>query len=80
MNNRAVELYIEAMKYAVSIVKMDHPEFHAITAGKLSELIVKECANQCDIYAADVLKFSQFGSNAAKDCSAIIKKHFEDKK
>jgi len=39
-------------------------------------LIVEECASVCTKYSRTVLKYSQFGSNAADDCARIIKEHF----
>lgn len=45
-------------------------------AEKFAELIVQECAKECEQYAASVLKFSQFGSNAASDCANIIREKF----
>lgn len=41
-----------------------------------AELVAKECAKVCEDYAAKILKYSQFGSNAAPDCAKMIKEHF----
>lgn len=41
-----------------------------------AELVAKECAKVCEDYSATILKFSQFGSNAATDCAIMIKTHF----
>jgi hypothetical protein len=42
MSNRATELYMAAMEYAITIVDMDHQSFHAIAAGRYAELLIEE--------------------------------------
>ncbi len=87
MNDRIKELVNQAGKFAYDICKAenrpggggDHIWLTMFT-GKLSELIVEECAQECDNYSASVLKFSQFGSNAAKDCANIIREKLGVKK
>lgn len=44
---------------------------------KFTELIVNDCAKVCEDYSRDILKFSQFGSNAAKDCAQLIKERYK---
>ena len=43
---RAVELYKQALEYAIKLVTMDHPSFHAIAAGRYSELLIADCIEQ----------------------------------
>ena len=86
MNNRIKELVNQAGEFAYDICKSenrtggggDHIWLTMFT-GKLSELIVEECAKECDKYSATVLRFSQFGSNAAKDCANIIRENLGSK-
>jgi hypothetical protein len=81
MNARIKELAKEARVYADAVTSgvSSLPEgktWQTIYDEKFAELIVRECAAQCDEYAMRILKFSQFGSNAAADCANIIKQHF----
>lgn len=41
-----------------------------------AKLVAEECAKVCEDYSATILKFSQFGSNAAVDCAKMIKERF----
>ena len=52
----------------------DNDDFHAQTMEKFAELIVKECANQCDLLLDH--KISSEWSRGTHDCSRAIKKHF----
>jgi len=65
MNERLKELMLEA-GYAA-------PEL-AGRAKKLAELIVKECANHCDLLLDH--KISSEWSRGTHDCSRAIKQHF----
>ena len=46
----------------------------ALRAQKLAELIVRECANHCDLLLDH--KISSEWSRGTHDCSRAIKKHF----
>jgi len=52
----------------------DNDDFHAQTMEKFAELIVQECANQCDLLLDH--KISSEWSRGTHDCSRAIKKHF----
>lgn len=65
MNSRLRELMLEA-GYAA-------PEL-AGRALKLAELIVQECAGQCDLEAG--LKYSPNSSSSRADCKQRILNHF----
>ena len=65
MNERLKELMLEA-GYAA-------PEL-AGRAQQFAELIVRECANQCDLLLDH--RISSEWSRGTHDCSRAIKKHF----
>ncbi len=64
MNKRIIELAIEAGIYT-NKSEMLH---------KFAELIVRECANQCDLLLDH--RISSEWSRGTHDCSRAIKKHF----
>lgn len=79
MNERIKELSAQATEYATArhpvsgiVLTVDKDKFEQ----KFAELVAQECANYCSEYATRILKFSQFGSNAAADCANLIKEHF----
>lgn len=69
MNERAIELYKQALEFAYNTVGKEHADtafFQGIVAGKHAELIVKECAKNVtkvwyeqglDIRGAELDKF-----------------------
>ena len=51
MNERAVELYKQAVTFAYNTAGKDAGKgtvIESLTAGKVAELIVKECAKACE--------------------------------
>ncbi len=48
--------------------------FNSIVMGEFAELIVRECANHCDLLLDH--KISSEWSRGTHDCSKAIKKHF----
>lgn len=70
MNERILELAKQAKLKFPSETALSPPE------DKFAELIALECAKVCEDYAVKILKYSQFGSNAAADCAKMIKEHF----
>lgn len=44
---------------------------------KFAKVVANDCAQVCEDYSQQILKFSQFGSNAAKDCSDLIKERYK---
>jgi hypothetical protein len=45
---------------------------------QFAKLIINECVNLCENHSQFLLRFSQFGSNAASDCANIIRDHFNE--
>jgi hypothetical protein len=45
---------------------------------EFAKLIIIECSTVCYEHSRVLLRFSQFGSNAAEDCSKMILQHFEN--
>ena len=43
---------------------------------RFAKLLVADCVKLCEDQATFLLRFSQFGSNAAMDCADILKQHF----
>jgi hypothetical protein len=75
MNKRIREL----AEQATSIVEMVGPEGYTSSYAnfdreKFAELIVRECANHCDLLLDH--KISSEWSRGTHDCSRAIKKHF----
>lgn len=71
MNERIKELILEAgfPKFDKMYVVSDGEELE-----KFAELIIRECANQCDLLLDH--KISSEWSRGTHDCSRAIKKHF----
>lgn len=74
MNERIKELAAQANFGSIN-KGSDKVEFDS-RLDKFAQLIVKDCAGVCERYSEKVLKYSQFGSNAADDCANLIKEHF----
>ncbi len=70
---RIKELAEQAEDYADGIVDQGG-EFHPAYTQKLAELIVRECANHCDLLLDH--KISSEWSRGTHDCSRAIKQHF----
>jgi len=70
MNKRIQELAAQAGMIIIDDEFSTHGKF----AEKFAELIVKECANQCDLLLDH--KISSEWSRGTHDCSRAIKKHF----
>ena len=83
MNERIKQLAERADKYAEQNIHYYNGQFDGLTWGqkikqardeKFAELIVRECANQCDLLLDH--KISSEWSRGTHDCSRAIKKHF----
>ncbi len=64
MNERAIELYKQAIEFAYTSIGKDHADtsyFQGTVAGKFAELIVRECAEVADL--ADENKCEWIGGN-----------------
>ena len=70
MNERVKILWSEAAKSNFG----DSWEEQTAFMSKFAELIVRECANQCDLLLDH--KISSEWSRGTHDCSKAIKKHF----
>jgi len=70
MNERILKLYDQA------IILEDNGDYVTgeLDPVKFAELIVKECANHCDLLLDH--KISSEWSRGTHDCSKAIKKHF----
>lgn len=42
-----------------------------------AKLVAEECVKLCQDHSEFLLRFSQFGANAAEDCAKIIKEKFD---
>jgi hypothetical protein len=81
MNERIKKLYNQSLEekyqYGGSNAKPDEWYSNYITvlnAEKFAQLIVKECANHCDLLLDH--KISSEWSRGTHDCSRAIKQHF----
>ena len=83
MNERIKQLAEQADNYAKQTVHYYQGQFDGLTwEGKIkqvrdtkfAELIVRECANHCDLLLDH--KISSEWSRGTHDCSRAIKKHF----
>jgi len=81
MNERIEKLAVEARQYAFGEVEnsQDPTEwstkyYNEMFEQKFAELIVRECANHCDLLLDH--KISSEWSRGTHDCSRAIKKHF----
>ena len=70
MNERIKALYKEATGKSFA----NDFDARVLEAEKFAELIVKECANHCDLLLDH--KISSEWSRGTHDCSRAIKKHF----
>ena len=70
MNERIKELWEEAAKTTQSDSWEEQTKFME----RFAELIVRECANQCDLLLDH--RISSEWSRGTHDCSRAIKKHF----
>ena len=43
---------------------------------KFAEMLVQDCAEQCEHYSRRIMKYNQTGSNAVEDCAKILKDHY----
>ena len=75
MNERISEIWDQAAK-ASALLRLGENSWETQKAfiEKFAELIVKECANQCDLLLDH--KISSVWSRGTHDCSRAIKKHF----
>ena len=74
MNERITELAEQAEQYANEQNDKYGARFKTEYDKKFAELIVKECANHCDLLLDH--KISSEWSRGTHDCSRAIKKHF----
>ena len=77
MNERIRELAEQAREYANSsqpYEKIKNKAWIDVYDEKFAELIVRECANHCDLLLDH--KISSEWSRGTHDCSRAIKKHF----
>jgi len=75
MNERISEIWDQAAK-ANALLRSGENSWETQKAfiEKFAEMIVKECANQCDLLLDH--KISSEWSRGTHDCSRAIKKHF----
>ena len=78
MNNRIKELAVQAMTATTNKFSADREwsadEWRDFYDTKFAELIVRECANHCDLLLDH--KISSEWSRGTHDCSRAIKQHF----
>ena len=74
MNERIKELAEEAEQYANEQNDKYGARFKTEYDKKFAELIVRECANHCDLLLDH--KISSEWSRGTHDCSKAIKQHF----
>jgi hypothetical protein len=92
MNERAIELYKQALEFAYTTIGKEHADtafFQGVVAGKLSELIVRKCmalAEQvgqeycdttCDSHDRETQTSLYTGQVAADTVKQRIQDHFE---
>jgi len=78
MNQLGIELYKQAAEFAYNTIGKEHANtlyFQGVIAGKFAELIVTECADQCDLLLDH--KISSEWARGTHDCSLAIRKKFE---
>ena len=73
MNERIQELAMRANSHHGNSFDLNYKELDVFLS-KFAELIVRECANQCDLLLDH--KISSEWSRGTHDCSRAIKKHF----
>ena len=74
MNERIKQLADEAAKFSAIMALPTGESGDKLFVEKFAELIVKECANHCDLLLDH--KISSEWSRGTHDCSRAIKKHF----
>ena len=74
MNERIQTLAEKAESYANSKIYMTGWNYREEYNKKFAELIVRECANHCDLLLDH--KISSEWSRGTHDCSRAIKQHF----
>ncbi len=76
MNERIEKISEQARQYADSMYPsgLDIAKWGPAYQEKFAELIVKECANHCDLLLDH--KISSEWSRGTHDCSRAIKQHF----
>ena len=74
MNLQTETLAKQAAEYAIEFATQDQELYIPKLMEKFAELIVKECANHCDLLLDH--KISSEWSRGTHDCSRAIKKHF----
>ena len=78
MNERIQKLYDQADKFAkenrTQTISGPGNNYFELFHKKFAELIVRECANHCDLLLDH--KISSEWSRGTHDCSRAIKKHF----
>ena len=76
MNKRIRELAADARGQMVVLTTVDDEQWrqHEEFVEKFAELIVRECANHCDLLLDH--KISSEWSRGTHDCSRAIKQHF----
>ena len=76
MNQRIRELAEQARDYVADAIELGFPQdqIDDIRDEKFAELIVRECANHCDLLLDH--KISSEWSRGTHDCSRAIKEHF----
>lgn len=73
MNERIRKLALQAQK-VIWLADGNVTELTSLDEEKFAELIVRECANHCDLLLDH--KISSEWSRGTHDCSRAIKKHF----
>ena len=74
MNERIKQLADEAAKFSAIMALPTGESGDKLFVEKFAELIVKECANHCDLLLDH--KISSEWSRGTHDCSRAIKQHF----
>ena len=74
MNERIKELWVQAGGHYDSGNQHTWPQYTIDNPEKFAELIVQECANQCDLLLDH--RISSEWARGTHDCSRAIKKHF----
>ena len=79
MNERAVELYKQALKFAYETAGVDAEKgtiLASLTAGRFAQLIVRECAKIGEDYGDDGLSSDPEGNRYPLNAGIAIRKHF----
>jgi len=75
MNDRAIELYKQAIEFAYTSIGKDHADtsyFQGTVAGKFAELIVEECCNRL---SEETIRHDGYGYNQ-HELYNRLRKHF----